>query len=172
MQCFLKDAESKKRRDERIKGWVRDVRSVAYETEDAIDTFLVKANRQKLGFIQNRLLARHTLGKKISEIQAKLRVISEEGLAKQLSSPAPLPATTLSQGLGASPLQRFLSSELALLSLAKNTPSPCGDPLSLSREIHRAPCSPLSLAKITPSPCGDLIPDASPATLSSDVSLG
>ncbi|KAF3336787.1 putative disease resistance RPP8-like protein 2 [Carex littledalei] len=77
MQCFLKDAESKKRRDERIKGWVRDVRSVAYETEDAIDTFLVKANRRKLGFIQNRLLARHTLGKKISEIQAKLRVISE-----------------------------------------------------------------------------------------------
>ncbi|XP_078157886.1 putative disease resistance protein At1g50180 [Carex rostrata] len=78
MQCFLKDAESnKKRGDEKIKGWVRDVRSVAYETEDAIDIFLVEANRRRLGFIQNRLLARRALGEKISKIQAKLRIISE-----------------------------------------------------------------------------------------------
>ncbi|XP_078165409.1 putative disease resistance RPP13-like protein 3 [Carex rostrata] len=77
MQCFLKDADSKKKRgDERIKGWVHDVRNVAYETEDAIDTFLVEANPRKLGFIPNGL-ARRTLSEKLSRIQAKLRIISE-----------------------------------------------------------------------------------------------
>ncbi|KAF3337209.1 hypothetical protein FCM35_KLT17796 [Carex littledalei] len=95
-----------------------------------------------------------------------------EGLANQLSSPAPKPATTLSQGLGASPLQPFLSSELALLSLAKITPSPLLSSLSLAKITPSPLLSSLSLARNTPSPCGDLIPDASPATLSSDVSLG
>jgi NB-ARC domain/Rx N-terminal domain len=78
MQCFLKDADSKKKGgDERIKGWVRDVRSIAYETEDAIDTFLVEVNYIRLGLIPNGLLARRTLGEKISKIQAKLRIIFE-----------------------------------------------------------------------------------------------
>lgn len=78
MQCFLKDAGSKRKGgDERVKGWVRDMRSVAYETEDAIDTFLVEANYLRLGLIPNGLLARRTLGKKISKVQAKLRIISE-----------------------------------------------------------------------------------------------
>ncbi|XP_078150915.1 putative disease resistance protein At1g50180 [Carex rostrata] len=78
MQCFLKDAESKKKRgDERIKGWVRDVRSVAYETEDAVDTFLVEANRRRLGLKLNGLLAHFSLGGKISKIQAKLCIISQ-----------------------------------------------------------------------------------------------
>ncbi|XP_078148642.1 putative disease resistance RPP13-like protein 3 [Carex rostrata] len=78
MQCFLKDAEStKKRGDERIKGWVRDVRNVAYETEDAFDTFLVEANRRMLGLKLNGLLARHNLNQKIFQIQSKLSKISE-----------------------------------------------------------------------------------------------
>ncbi|KAJ4813381.1 Disease resistance protein RPP8 [Rhynchospora pubera] len=78
MQRFLIDADSKsKRGDERVKGWIRDIRSVAYETEDAIDTFLVEANHQRFIFFPNRLFARLTLGQKISKIQAKLRIISE-----------------------------------------------------------------------------------------------
>ncbi|XP_078151169.1 putative disease resistance protein At1g50180 [Carex rostrata] len=81
MQCFLKDAESKKKRgdegDERIKGWVRDVRNVAYETEDAIDTFLVDINSYRLGFIPNRMFSPYALRQKISKIQSKLRIISE-----------------------------------------------------------------------------------------------
>ncbi|XP_078148643.1 putative disease resistance protein At1g50180 [Carex rostrata] len=78
MQCFLKDAESTKNRgDERIKGWVRNVRDVAYEIEDVFDTFLVEANRRTLGLKLNGLLARHTLDQKISKIQAKLGRISE-----------------------------------------------------------------------------------------------
>ncbi|KAJ4745294.1 Disease resistance family protein [Rhynchospora pubera] len=78
MQRFLKDADSKsKGGDERVKGWVSDVRSVAYETEDAIDKFLFEANYLRFGFIPNRILARRTLGQKIYKIQAKLRIISE-----------------------------------------------------------------------------------------------
>ncbi|XP_078153615.1 putative disease resistance RPP8-like protein 2 [Carex rostrata] len=77
MQHFLEDAESKKKTgDKRVKGWVQHVRSVTYETEDAIDTFLVEANYRWLGLIPNGLFARHTLGEKISKIQAKLLLIS------------------------------------------------------------------------------------------------
>ncbi|KAJ3705094.1 hypothetical protein LUZ61_008799 [Rhynchospora tenuis] len=78
MQRFLKDADSKsKGGDERVKGWVSDVRSVAYETEDAIDKFLSEASYLRFGLIPNSILARRTLGQKIYKIQAKLRIISE-----------------------------------------------------------------------------------------------
>ncbi|XP_078153676.1 putative disease resistance RPP13-like protein 3 [Carex rostrata] len=78
MQGFLGDAESKKKTgDMRMKGWVHDVRNVTYETEDAIDTFLVEANYRSLGLIANRLFAHRTLGEKISKIQTKLLIISE-----------------------------------------------------------------------------------------------
>ncbi|KAJ4760912.1 Disease resistance protein (CC-NBS-LRR class) family protein [Rhynchospora pubera] len=78
MQRFLKDANSKsKGGDERVKAWVSDVRSVAYETEDAIDKFLFEAIYLRFGFIPSRILARRTLGQKIYKIQAKLRIISE-----------------------------------------------------------------------------------------------
>ncbi|KAJ3672407.1 hypothetical protein LUZ60_007128 [Juncus effusus] len=86
MQCFLKDAASKKKKDERVKGWVKDIRDVAYETEDAIDIFFDVMSRGKLKGVHvikkfNRkpleLYARHTLGNRISIIQAKLKIISE-----------------------------------------------------------------------------------------------
>jgi NB-ARC domain/Rx N-terminal domain len=86
MQCFLKDADSNKKKDERLKGWVKDIRDVAYETEDAIDTFLCQiALKQRKGvrvlkmFSEKpaEVLARHQLGEKISKIQTKLKIISE-----------------------------------------------------------------------------------------------
>ncbi|XP_058114383.1 putative disease resistance protein At1g50180 [Magnolia sinica] len=42
MQCFLKDANDKQEGDERVKKWVQDVVSIAYDAEDAIDTFIFK----------------------------------------------------------------------------------------------------------------------------------
>ncbi|KAH7689019.1 hypothetical protein IHE45_03G068400 [Dioscorea alata] len=42
IKCFLKDTDAKGKRDERVKNWVNDVIQVAYQAEDAIDTFLLK----------------------------------------------------------------------------------------------------------------------------------
>jgi NB-ARC domain/Rx N-terminal domain len=83
MQCFLKDAASKQKQDERVKGWVKDIRDVAYETEDAIDEYLCVVARSRFkgaGFITRKpveLYARHKLGKSIAKVQNKLQLISQ-----------------------------------------------------------------------------------------------
>ncbi|KAJ3696488.1 hypothetical protein LUZ61_000193 [Rhynchospora tenuis] len=86
MQCFLKDADSKQKKDERVKGWVQNIRDVAYETEDAIDTYLcaiAPSQWNGVGIFKKfalkpvELSARHRLGEKISMIQMKLKIISE-----------------------------------------------------------------------------------------------
>ncbi|XP_058114514.1 putative disease resistance protein At1g50180 isoform X1 [Magnolia sinica] len=83
MQCFLEDADAKQEGDRRVKGWVGDVRDVAYDAEDVIDTILFKvANLRRTGIkryacIFNELKPRHEVGSKIERIKAKIRAISE-----------------------------------------------------------------------------------------------
>lgn len=48
MQCFLKDAESKQQQDERVRNWVAEVKDVACEIEDAIETYIFKVNSSYL----------------------------------------------------------------------------------------------------------------------------
>ncbi|KAJ3679527.1 hypothetical protein LUZ60_017538 [Juncus effusus] len=42
IKCFLRDADSKRKANERVKHWIGEVRDVAYRIEDVIDTFLVE----------------------------------------------------------------------------------------------------------------------------------
>ncbi|XP_048326522.2 probable disease resistance RPP8-like protein 2 isoform X2 [Ziziphus jujuba] len=42
MQCFLKDADAKEEGDMRVHNWVSDIRNVAYDAEDLIDTYILK----------------------------------------------------------------------------------------------------------------------------------
>ncbi|KAJ8765910.1 hypothetical protein K2173_020426 [Erythroxylum novogranatense] len=42
MLCFLKDADQRQDQDERVRNWVAEIRDIAYDTEDVIDTFLLK----------------------------------------------------------------------------------------------------------------------------------
>ncbi|XP_024025597.1 LOW QUALITY PROTEIN: disease resistance protein RPH8A [Morus notabilis] len=44
VECFLKDAESKQQQDERVRNWVAEVKDVACEIEDAIETYIFKVN--------------------------------------------------------------------------------------------------------------------------------
>ncbi|KAJ0962675.1 hypothetical protein J5N97_027797 [Dioscorea zingiberensis] len=88
MQCFLKDADAKRiMGDERVKNWVRDIRDVAYEAEDIMDTFMLKVSwrRRKTGFfssikrcvfILNELIAKHEVGTEIQGIKERLAEIS------------------------------------------------------------------------------------------------
>ncbi|KAH7510675.1 hypothetical protein FEM48_ZijujUnG0101100 [Ziziphus jujuba var. spinosa] len=47
MQCFLKDADAKEEGDMRVRNWVSDVRNVAYDVEDLIDTYVFKLESLK-----------------------------------------------------------------------------------------------------------------------------
>ncbi|KAH7688988.1 P-loop containing nucleoside triphosphate hydrolase protein [Dioscorea alata] len=66
IKCFLKDADAKGKRDERVKNWVNDVTELAYRAEAAIDSFLIKVRPWK---------ARHHVGVEIREIKKRLNEI-------------------------------------------------------------------------------------------------
>ncbi|KDP44869.1 hypothetical protein JCGZ_01369 [Jatropha curcas] len=40
IHCFLKDADNRQDKDERVRKWVAEIREIAYEAEDVTDTFL------------------------------------------------------------------------------------------------------------------------------------
>ncbi|EXB36974.1 Disease resistance protein RPP13 [Morus notabilis] len=44
IQCFLRDADNKQEQDKRVRNWVAEVRDVAYDIEDVIDTFIVRVS--------------------------------------------------------------------------------------------------------------------------------
>ncbi|KAI3942084.1 hypothetical protein MKW92_029657 [Papaver armeniacum] len=88
MQCFLKDADAKQQQgDERVRNWVADIRNVAYDSEDVVDTFMLKIGAtpksggvlsliKKMALMVKNLRHLHRVGKEIQAIQAKLKAIS------------------------------------------------------------------------------------------------
>ncbi|KAJ3678481.1 hypothetical protein LUZ60_002284 [Juncus effusus] len=84
MQSFWRDAEEKKNKgDNRTRQWVRDVREVAFEIENAIDNYVVQIHNVTAKHVRIgkryavKIVALHKLGDKISKIQEKIRTISE-----------------------------------------------------------------------------------------------
>ncbi|KAH7689167.1 P-loop containing nucleoside triphosphate hydrolase protein [Dioscorea alata] len=92
MQCFLKDADAKKNNgdDERLKNWVTEMRDIAFEAEDIIDTYMDwKLRRQHerqpgcIGFIKrfvfmfDELVSRHKVHVDVKGIKAKLHELAE-----------------------------------------------------------------------------------------------
>lgn len=59
MQSFLKDAENKLDSSHLIREWVSDVRDLAYDCEDVIDTYLLKlvVPKSQVGFFGGAFLA-------------------------------------------------------------------------------------------------------------------
>ncbi|XP_031259205.1 disease resistance protein RPP13-like [Pistacia vera] len=85
MQCFLKDAERKQVYDVIIRKWVSDIRDVAYDIEDVLDTFMLKRRRisvyiKKFSIFNKgeKAVNQHNIGKKIQEIRQKLGDISRK----------------------------------------------------------------------------------------------
>ncbi|XP_039119287.1 disease resistance protein RPP8-like [Dioscorea cayenensis subsp. rotundata] len=92
MQCFLKDADAKKNNgdDERVKNWVTEMRDLAFEAEDIIDTFMYLQLRRQherqpgcIGFIKRfvfmftELVSRHKVHVGVKGIKTKLHELSE-----------------------------------------------------------------------------------------------
>eukprot|EP00268_Persea_americana_P045919 TRINITY_DN4704_c1_g2_i1.p1 TRINITY_DN4704_c1_g2~~TRINITY_DN4704_c1_g2_i1.p1 ORF type:complete len:243 (-),score=36.62 TRINITY_DN4704_c1_g2_i1:187-915(-) len=92
MQHFLKDADAKQKRDERVKNWVAEIRQVSYEVEDVIDSFIlseVAYKRRRHGSqgrikmyscIFSKLITRYKVGKEIQRIKLKISEISSSRL--------------------------------------------------------------------------------------------
>ncbi|CAA6674164.1 unnamed protein product [Spirodela intermedia] len=89
MECFLKDADSKSKGDERVKNWVRQVREIAYRAEDLVESFVLDADgrrRRRKGFIRTILCCRlpspndiillHQFGDEIEAIRTKIDEIN------------------------------------------------------------------------------------------------
>ncbi|TYI62840.1 hypothetical protein E1A91_D10G275000v1 [Gossypium mustelinum] len=85
MQCFLKDADSKFEQDARFQNRVWEIRDLAYDAEDAIDSFILKAAHQR-GFhgivkrftsIFTKPYHLHKIGVQVKAIKTELQNISE-----------------------------------------------------------------------------------------------
>ncbi|KAI3840887.1 hypothetical protein MKW92_046287 [Papaver armeniacum] len=94
MRCFLKDADAKQQQgDERVRNWVADIRDVAYDAEDVVDTFMLKIDAgRRSGGVQNFIIRKalmvknlkylHRVGNEIQAIQSRLKVISDTSSSK------------------------------------------------------------------------------------------
>ncbi|KAF2318907.1 hypothetical protein GH714_011592 [Hevea brasiliensis] len=86
IQCFLKDADSKQDQDERVRNCIAEIRDIAYEAEDVIDTFLLKAATgsrkgiwrliKRATFMVIKVPYLHEIGTQIKSIQAKMGSVS------------------------------------------------------------------------------------------------
>ena len=70
MECFLEDADMKRNSDEKVKKWVKDVRRVAYEAEDLVESFALEEENRRRGSSRGRiswlrLPGRHKFGREI-----------------------------------------------------------------------------------------------------------
>ncbi|PON98633.1 NB-ARC domain containing protein [Trema orientale] len=75
MQCFLKDADRKQEQDERVRNWIAEVRDVAYDVEDVVETFIIKVDSSFIKVIHLRRIRN-----RISFIQARIKDIFESRL--------------------------------------------------------------------------------------------
>lgn len=85
MQSFLKDAENKQEGNERLRNWVTEIRGIAYDAEDIIQTFFLKFAIRPLGnSIPKRFVSIFTkapnlyqIGMEIKSLRDKVGVISK-----------------------------------------------------------------------------------------------
>ncbi|XP_052478906.1 disease resistance protein RPP8-like isoform X2 [Gossypium raimondii] len=85
MQCFLKDAARNLEQDARFQNRVSEIRNLAYDAEDVIDSFILKAAYQRgfLGIVKRftsiftKPYHLHKIGLQVKAIKTKLQNISE-----------------------------------------------------------------------------------------------
>ncbi|CAA7400489.1 unnamed protein product [Spirodela intermedia] len=89
MECFLKDADTKSKGDERVKNWVRDVREISYQAEEVVESYVLdteRRRRRRKGFIRPTVrflplrdfIAQREFGNEIEAIQGRIDQISRQ----------------------------------------------------------------------------------------------
>ncbi|KAM7466492.1 hypothetical protein LguiB_014054 [Lonicera macranthoides] len=82
MQAFLRDADSKGNEEQRIREWVADVRTLAYDAGDVLESFLLRVESKRKGGIRgilkryhcilNEYVVLHKIGSEIQEIKDRI----------------------------------------------------------------------------------------------------
>ncbi|KAL7148700.1 hypothetical protein ABFS83_06G196500 [Erythranthe nasuta] len=83
MQCYLKDAAEKQAQNDSIRQWISDIREVAQDADDVIETFILKFDTprssewslERMIYIPKHLYHLNVVGKEIDSIKAKLEDI-------------------------------------------------------------------------------------------------
>ncbi|TYJ47400.1 hypothetical protein E1A91_A02G187300v1 [Gossypium mustelinum] len=76
MQSFIKDADTKQEENDLMQQWVNDVRDVAYETEEVIETYVSKAAARSTFDLVTKPFHLYKVGKEIESIRMRIREIS------------------------------------------------------------------------------------------------
>ncbi|KAK7299896.1 hypothetical protein RJT34_10725 [Clitoria ternatea] len=101
IQAFLKDADAKAENSSEpnhaVKAWVKQLRDVAYRTEDVVDLYLLKVaerrnhGHHRLGFVVNicfcikTIIPRHEISSEIDEITGAIKRLTEAKETLELS---------------------------------------------------------------------------------------
>lgn len=87
INSFLRDADRKARKNETVNTWVRQVRDLTFDAEDAIDFLFLKTEQQRqrnIGFrfvcYPCKVISLHELGKQINLINRRIEKISNNKL--------------------------------------------------------------------------------------------
>ncbi|CBI37944.3 unnamed protein product, partial [Vitis vinifera] len=74
MQCFLKDASARQEEDQKIRNWVAEIRDVAYDAEDVVESYILKVvfRRGRSIHTIGNMLATWEVGSEIEDIKAKI----------------------------------------------------------------------------------------------------
>ncbi|XP_022739896.1 putative disease resistance protein At1g50180 [Durio zibethinus] len=76
MQSFLKEADMKQEDNELMQQWVSDIRDVAYDTEEVIETYVSRAASQNTFDLVTKPFYLYKVGRKIESIRSRIREIS------------------------------------------------------------------------------------------------
>lgn len=86
LKCFLKDADDKQHKSERVRNWVAGIREASYDAEDILEGFFLKAKSRKqkgmtrvlrrFACILNEAVSLHSVGSEIREITSRLSKIA------------------------------------------------------------------------------------------------
>ncbi|XP_078161498.1 putative disease resistance protein At1g50180 [Carex rostrata] len=87
IQSFLKDADAKHHKNERVKTWVNEIQEAGYLIEDVLEKFLVEVGGGKreglcnklkrIGKMPMKLISEHKVGSEIDNIQKRLSEIKD-----------------------------------------------------------------------------------------------
>ncbi|KAM7466517.1 hypothetical protein LguiB_014079 [Lonicera macranthoides] len=82
MQCFLRDADARQHEDLRLRTWVREIKEIAYDAGDVLESFILRVESRRGGSILNVLkrytcvvnkcVIRHKVGSKIQAIETRI----------------------------------------------------------------------------------------------------
>ncbi|XP_059651668.1 putative disease resistance protein At1g50180 [Cornus florida] len=79
MQCFLKDADARESESKTIHNWVVEIKEIAYDSEDIIETYVIRvASRSMQSFLKrcvcilNEGKALHKVGSEIQSIKTRI----------------------------------------------------------------------------------------------------